>query len=83
MFQYQTKKTEQQVKKEFEKLHHFLRDEEASRLAALRQEEEQKSLMIKQKNDEMNILMSYFSCIVNMIKEEIGSENVSFMQVGT
>ncbi|XP_053083999.1 E3 ubiquitin-protein ligase TRIM35-like isoform X2 [Pangasianodon hypophthalmus] len=77
---YQTKKTEQQIKKEFEKLHQFLQDEEASRLAALRQEEEQKSLMSKQKIEEINILIAYFSYILNMVKEEMGCENISFMQ---
>lgn len=82
-FQYQTKKTEQQIKKEFEKIHQFLQDEEASRLAALRQEDEQKSAMIKQKIEEIDILIAYFSYILNMMKEEIGSENISFMQVGT
>ncbi|KAK2815165.1 hypothetical protein Q7C36_023431 [Tachysurus vachellii] len=77
---YQTKKTEQLIKKEFEKLHQFLQEEQASRLAALRQDEEQKSLMIKQKIEEINILISYFACILNMMKEEMGSENISLME---
>lgn len=81
-FQYQTKKTEQQIKNEFERLHQFLYEEQASRLAALRQEEVQKSLMNKQKIEEINILISYFAYILNMIQEEMGSENISFMEVG-
>ncbi|XP_041931730.1 nuclear pore complex protein Nup153-like isoform X3 [Alosa sapidissima] len=38
---------ERQIKKEFEKLHQFLQDEEAARIAALREEEEQKSHMME------------------------------------
>ncbi|KAG5283028.1 hypothetical protein AALO_G00037460 [Alosa alosa] len=41
----QAQNTEKQIKEEFEKLHQFLRDEEAARIAALREEEEQKSQM--------------------------------------
>ncbi|KAK3515756.1 hypothetical protein QTP70_030200, partial [Hemibagrus guttatus] len=77
---YQGKKTEQQIKNEFETLHQFLHEEQASRLAALRQEEVQKSLMIKQKIEEINILISYFAYILNMIKDEMGSENISFVE---
>ncbi|KAL7859112.1 hypothetical protein SRHO_G00142590 [Serrasalmus rhombeus] len=39
----QVQHTERQIKEEFEKLHQFLRDEEAARIAALKEEEEQKS----------------------------------------
>lgn len=39
--------------------------------------------MIKQKIEEINVLITYFSYILNMMKEEMGSENVSVMQVGT
>lgn len=38
--------------------------------------------MIKQKIEEINILISYFAYILNMMKEEIGSENISLMEVG-
>lgn len=39
--------------------------------------------MIKQKIQEVNILLSYFSYILDVTKEEMESENISFMQVGT
>ncbi|XP_076120187.1 uncharacterized protein LOC143100675 [Alosa pseudoharengus] len=42
---------ERQIKKEFEKLHQFLQDEEAARIAALMEEEEQKSQVMKEKID--------------------------------
>ncbi|KAJ8377073.1 hypothetical protein SKAU_G00076530 [Synaphobranchus kaupii] len=39
----QAQSTEMQIQKEFEELHQFLRDEEAARIAALREEKEQMS----------------------------------------
>uniref|UniRef100_A0A8C1VHK3 Uncharacterized protein n=1 Tax=Cyprinus carpio TaxID=7962 RepID=A0A8C1VHK3_CYPCA len=44
--------TERWIKAEFEELHQFLRDEEAIRITALREEEKQRSQMMKQKIDE-------------------------------
>ncbi|KAL2080815.1 hypothetical protein ACEWY4_022668 [Coilia grayii] len=49
----QAQETEKQIREEFEKLHQFLRDEEAARIAALREEEEQKSQMMKEKIEEL------------------------------
>ncbi|KAG9346210.1 hypothetical protein JZ751_008035, partial [Albula glossodonta] len=49
----QTQYTEKQIKAEFEKLHKFLQQEEAARLAALREEEEQKSQMLKDKIEKL------------------------------
>ncbi|KAF5907175.1 tripartite motif-containing protein 35-like, partial [Clarias magur] len=77
---HQTKKTELQIKKEFEKLHQFLQDEEASRLAALRQEEEEKSVTMKQNIEEINIWILYLYYILKMAKDEMGSESLTFMQ---
>ncbi|XP_042560568.1 nuclear factor 7, brain-like [Clupea harengus] len=42
----QAQHTERQIKKKFKKLHQFLQDEEAARLAALREEEELKSQLM-------------------------------------
>ena len=49
IIQTQTQHTEKQIKEEFEKLHKFLRDEEAARIVALREDEEKKSQMMKHK----------------------------------
>ncbi|XP_071025526.1 E3 ubiquitin-protein ligase TRIM39-like [Oncorhynchus clarkii lewisi] len=76
----QVQHTEKQIRKEFEKLHQFLRDEEAARIAALREEEEQKSQMMRKKIDEMSRKISYLSDAIRTIEEELKDEDISFLQ---
>ncbi|XP_063068972.1 E3 ubiquitin-protein ligase TRIM35-like [Engraulis encrasicolus] len=63
----QAQHTEKQIKEEFEKLHQFLRDEEAARIAALREEEEQKSQMMKEKIEKMSREISSLSDTIRAI----------------
>ncbi|XP_028847088.1 zinc-binding protein A33-like [Denticeps clupeoides] len=76
----QTQHTERRIKEEFEKLRQFLRDEEAARIAALREEEEQKSHMMKEKIEKMSREISSLSDTIRAIEEEMGAEDVSFLQ---
>ncbi|KAF7709774.1 nuclear factor 7, brain-like [Silurus meridionalis] len=76
----QAQHTEHQIKKEFEKLHKFLRDEEAARISALREEEEQKSQMMKEKIKKLNRDMSSLSNTIRTIEEEMKAEDISFLQ---
>ncbi|XP_042559213.1 zinc-binding protein A33-like [Clupea harengus] len=78
----QTQHTERQIKEEFKKLHQFLRDEEAARLAALREEEEQKSQMMKEKIEKMSREISSLSDTIRAIEEEMGADDIIFLQVG-
>ncbi|KAI4891859.1 hypothetical protein NFI96_010937 [Prochilodus magdalenae] len=73
--------TERRIKEEFEKLHQFLRDEEAARISALREEEEQKSQTMKEKIEKMSREISALSDTIRAIEEEMGAEDVSFLQV--
>uniref|UniRef100_A0A3B4DGW5 RING-type domain-containing protein n=1 Tax=Pygocentrus nattereri TaxID=42514 RepID=A0A3B4DGW5_PYGNA len=73
--------TERQIKEEFEKLHQFLRDEEAARIAALKEEEEQKSQMMRRKIEEMNGEISALSDTIRNIEKEMEAEDVLFLQV--
>ncbi|KAF5886753.1 tripartite motif-containing protein 35-like, partial [Clarias magur] len=74
----QARHTERQIKEEFEKLHQFLRDEEAARITALREEEEQKSPMMKIETLSRDI--SSLSDTIRAIEEQMRAEDVSFLQ---
>ncbi|KAL7859142.1 hypothetical protein SRHO_G00142890 [Serrasalmus rhombeus] len=76
----QAQHTERQIKEEFEKLHQFLRDEEAARIAALKEEEEQKSQMMRRKIEEMNGEISALSDTIRNIEKEMEAEDVLFLQ---
>ncbi|KAL6454918.1 hypothetical protein MHYP_G00086330 [Metynnis hypsauchen] len=76
----QAQHTERQIKEEFEKLHQFLRDEEAARIAELKKEEEQKSRMMKRKIEEMNGEISALSDTIRNIEKEMEAEDVLFLQ---
>ncbi|KAG9269267.1 E3 ubiquitin-protein ligase TRIM39-like [Astyanax mexicanus] len=79
-FQTQTQHTERQIKQEFEKLHQFLRDEEAVRIAALKEEEERKSQMMRRKIEEMNEEISSLSDTIRNIENEMKAEDIQFLQ---
>ncbi|KAL6483722.1 hypothetical protein MHYP_G00085940 [Metynnis hypsauchen] len=76
----QAQHTERQIKEEFEKLHQFLRDEEAARITALKEEEEQKSQMMRRKIEEMNGEISSLSDTIRNIEKEMEAEDVLFLQ---
>uniref|UniRef100_A0AAR2LXG0 B30.2/SPRY domain-containing protein n=1 Tax=Pygocentrus nattereri TaxID=42514 RepID=A0AAR2LXG0_PYGNA len=76
----QAQHTERQIKEEFEKLHQFLRDEEAARIAALKEEEEQKGQMMRRKIEEMNGEISALSDTIRNIEKEMEAEDVLFLQ---
>ncbi|XP_061098295.1 E3 ubiquitin-protein ligase TRIM35-like [Conger conger] len=76
----QAQHTERQIKREFEKLQQFLKDEEAARITALREEEEQKSQKMKEKIEKMTEEISSLSEQIRTIEQELGAEDVSFLQ---
>ncbi|XP_060785261.1 E3 ubiquitin-protein ligase TRIM35-like [Neoarius graeffei] len=76
----QAQHTECQIKEEFKKLHQFLRDEEAVRITALREEEEQKSQMMKEKIENLSKDISSLSDTIGAIEEEMRAEDVSFLE---
>ncbi|XP_066541536.1 E3 ubiquitin-protein ligase TRIM39-like isoform X2 [Hoplias malabaricus] len=76
----QARLTERQIKEEFEELHQFLRDEEAARITALREEEEQKSQRMKEKIEKISREISSLSVTVRAIEEQMSAEDISFLQ---
>ncbi|XP_076849980.1 E3 ubiquitin-protein ligase TRIM35-like [Brachyhypopomus gauderio] len=76
---YQAQHTERQIKEEFEKIHQFLRYEEAARLAALKEEEEQKSHMMRRKIEEMSGEIASLSDQIRNTEKEMEAENIPFL----
>ncbi|XP_076840787.1 uncharacterized protein LOC143485288 [Brachyhypopomus gauderio] len=76
---YQAQHTERQIKEEFEKIHQFLRDEEAARIAALKEEEEQKSHMMRRKIEEMSGEIASLSDQIRNTEKEMETEDILFL----
>ncbi|KAJ8371065.1 hypothetical protein SKAU_G00110930 [Synaphobranchus kaupii] len=76
----QAQHTERQIKMEFEKLQQFLKDEEAARLTAVREEEQEKSEKMKDKIEKMTWEISSLSKQISAIEQELRAEDVSFLQ---
>ncbi|XP_073322516.1 zinc-binding protein A33-like [Pagrus major] len=71
--------TESQIRAEFNKLHQFLKEEEESRLAALREEEEQKGKTISREMKMMEEQISSLSDSICAVEEELQKHNVPFL----
>ncbi|XP_059192599.1 nuclear factor 7, brain-like [Centropristis striata] len=71
--------TERQIRAEFNKLHQFLREEEESRLAALREEEEQKGKTISREMKRIQEQISSLSDSISAVEEELQKHNVPFL----
>ncbi|XP_073704284.1 nuclear factor 7, ovary-like [Garra rufa] len=76
----QAEHTERQIKRQFEKLHQFLRDEEKATITALREEEEQKKQMMKKKLEEINRHISALSHTIKVTEETMEDNDVCFLQ---
>ncbi|XP_028270024.1 nuclear factor 7, brain-like [Parambassis ranga] len=71
--------TETQIRAEFNKLHQFLKEEEESRLAALREEEEQKGKTQSREMKRIQQQMSSLSDSISAVEEELQKQQVSFL----
>ncbi|XP_039660588.1 nuclear factor 7, brain-like [Perca fluviatilis] len=71
--------TERQIRAEFNKLHQFLKEEEESRLAALREEEEQKGKTISREMKMIQEQISSLSDSISAVEEELQKHNVPFL----
>ncbi|XP_072513227.1 E3 ubiquitin-protein ligase TRIM35-like [Salminus brasiliensis] len=78
-FQTQVQQTERQIRKEFEELHQFLREEEEARIAALRLEEEKKKQKMEKKIAEMESMIEALIGKIKVLKDGLSSEDVAFM----
>ncbi|XP_067378510.1 zinc-binding protein A33-like [Channa argus] len=71
--------TEKQIRAEFNKLHQFLKEEEESRLAALREEEEQKGKTISTEMKTIEEQISSLSVSICAVEEDLQKHNVPFL----
>ncbi|XP_068994653.1 nuclear factor 7, brain-like [Embiotoca jacksoni] len=71
--------TERQIRAEFNKIHQFLKEEEESRLAALREEEEQKGKTISREMKRIQDQMSSLSDSICAVEEDLQKHNVPFL----
>ncbi|XP_033996442.1 nuclear factor 7, ovary-like [Trematomus bernacchii] len=71
--------TERQITAEFNKLHQFLKEEEESRLAALREEEEQKGKTISREMKSIQEHISSLSHSISAVEEELQKHNGPFL----
>ncbi|XP_061564255.1 nuclear factor 7, ovary-like [Cololabis saira] len=71
--------TEKQIRAEFNKLQQFLKEEEESRLAALREEEEQKGRRISGERKRIQEQISSLSDSISAVEEELQKDNMSFL----
>ncbi|XP_075934301.1 nuclear factor 7, brain-like [Anarhichas minor] len=71
--------TERQIRAEFNKLHQFLKEEEESRLAVLREEEEQKGKTISREMKMIQEQISSLSDSISAVEEDLQKHNVSFL----
>ncbi|XP_062858961.1 E3 ubiquitin-protein ligase TRIM39 [Trichomycterus rosablanca] len=76
----QTQHAMRMIRADFEKLHQFLRDEEASILTSLKEEEEQKSHKTKDKIDRLAEESSSLIEIINSTEEAMVSEDTEFLK---
>ncbi|KAI2666025.1 Zinc-binding protein A33 [Labeo rohita] len=76
----QAENTERKIREEFEALHQFLRDEEASRLSMLKQEKEEKRQMMNDKIEDLENDITSLSNIIRTVEQEMRSQDVPFLK---
>ncbi len=77
------KLTEELMKKEFESLYQFLREEEAFRVLALREKYKEKKREAEERVDKMNQVIKRLEERIQLIEEELdaGGDGVAFLEV--
>ncbi|XP_062394557.1 E3 ubiquitin-protein ligase TRIM39-like [Sardina pilchardus] len=76
----QADKTEAVIRSEFEKLHRFLDEEESARIASLRKEEQQKSLMLQDSVETITSKLASLSAVIESIERDMEIPDMEFLQ---
>ncbi|XP_015250926.1 PREDICTED: zinc-binding protein A33-like [Cyprinodon variegatus] len=75
----QAERTEKQIKDQFKKLYLFLKEEEAARISALREEEERKRKVLEEKIQALNSQISAMSEIIRTTDDKLVAPDISFL----
>ena len=84
LFQHNKKQavvTEKQIRANMETLHQFLREEEETRLCALKAEEEQKANLLRQSIEDMDNEVASLTNTIRIAEQELRSQDVPFLLV--
>ncbi|KAF7690956.1 hypothetical protein HF521_011253 [Silurus meridionalis] len=76
----QAEHAERQIRDEFEALHRFLREEEATKLSELKKEETEKSEAIMVKIEEMENEIASLTNTIRHIEKEMSAQDIPFLQ---
>lgn len=79
--QTQSDEAEKQIKQEFEMLHQFLNNEEAARIAALKNEEEKKKQMLREKVEKINRDITSLNELIQSVAKQMSDDNLFVLQV--
>ena len=71
--------TESQIRAEFNKLHQFLKEEEESRLAALREEEQQRGKTVSREMKRIQEQISSLSDSISAVEADLQKDSVPFL----
>ncbi|KAF7207721.1 E3 ubiquitin-protein ligase TRIM35 [Nothobranchius furzeri] len=78
--QVQVRHAEAEIQYEFKRMYHFLQKEEATRIAALKEEERSKRLMVKEKTDNLDTKISALADAIKATETEMTCNDVTFLQ---
>lgn len=81
MLQAQTQEAEKQIKEEFQRLIQILKNEEESRITALKAEETENRKILEEKIESISHDISNLGELIQSVKREMGAEDLTFLQV--
>lgn len=78
--QSQSEEAEKQIRQEFERLYQILREEEASRILALKKEEEQKKNMMMKKIESISSDITRLTELLQSVRREMSADDLVVLQ---